>query len=173
MLGAGGQISLWIFGRGATMPPRQSQVDDLPVRCQEPMTDIVGAAQRSWMMSKVRDRDTAPELAVRSMVHAMGFRFRLHRRDLPGTPDLVLPRHEKVILVNGCFWHQHPGCAKAKRPASRREFWNEKLDANIERDRRNVEKLESLGWEVLVIWECETDDPGTLLAKLEDYLSDQ
>lgn len=107
------------------------------------------------------------------MVHAMGFRFRLHRKDLPGTPDLVLPRHQKAILVHGCFWHQHPGCPNAKRPASRRDFWNKKLDANVERDRRKVEELESLGWDVLVVWECEAEEPETLLAKLEGYLSDQ
>lgn len=107
------------------------------------------------------------------MVHAMGFRFRLHRKDLPGTPDLVLPRHRKAILVHGCFWHQHQGCPNAKRPASRRAFWNEKLDANVKRDRRKVDDLESLGWDVLVVWECEAEDPETLLAKLEDYLSDQ
>lgn len=122
-------------------------------------------------MSRVRDRDTAPELAVRSLVHAMGYRFRLHRTDLPGKPDLVLPRHKKVILVHGCFWHQHPGCSSAKRPQSRRGFWNEKLDKNVERDERIIDQLESQGWGVLVVWECEAADPERLLSKLKTYLS--
>lgn len=134
------------------------------------MTDIVDPQHRSWMMSRVRDRDTAPEMAVRSTVHSMGFRFRLHRPDLPGTPDLVLPRHRKVILVHGCFWHQHSGCPKAKRPSSRREFWNKKLDANVARDRKNVKELEMRGWEVLTVWECETEDPDALITKLEGFL---
>jgi DNA mismatch endonuclease, patch repair protein len=106
------------------------------------------------MMAGIKARDTKPEIVVRSWLHRAGFRFRVHRRDLPGSPDIVLPRWNAVIFVHGCFWHRHPGCAMAATPRSRAKFWNAKFAANIERDRRNVLALRRSGWRVKVVWEC-------------------
>jgi DNA mismatch endonuclease (patch repair protein) len=124
-------------------------------------------------MSRVKGRDTKPEILVRSFVHRMGFRFRVHRRDLPGNPDIVLPRHGKVIFVHGCFWHGHKGCTRSKRPTTNKCFWNKKLDRNIERDKRFRRKLRSMSWKVLVVWQCETRKPKKLLGKLERFLHDE
>jgi len=118
-------------------------------------------------MSCVRGRDTGPERLVRSLLHRMGYRFRLQAKHLPGKPDLVLPRHRIAVFVHGCFWHQHSGCRKAARPTTRTEFWNKKLDGNMERDLRNRRLLVDLGWNVLVVWECETRDREQLAAKLK------
>jgi DNA mismatch endonuclease (patch repair protein) len=123
-------------------------------------------------MSRVKGRDTKPEILVRSFIYHMGFRFRLHRRDLPGVPDIVLPRHGKVIFVHGCFWHGHKNCLRSKRPTTNETFWNNKLDANIKRDRRYRQELRRMGWKVLVIWECETKAPDKLLRKLERFLNE-
>jgi DNA mismatch endonuclease (patch repair protein) len=103
----------------------------------------------------------------------MGYRFRVHRRDLPGNPDIVLPRYRKVIFVHGCFWHGHKGCRRATRPATNETFWNSKLDSNIERDKRFKKELRRLGWKVLVVWECETHKPEKLISKLSTFLDDQ
>ena len=127
-------------------------------------------ADRSRMMSSVRARDTQPEIIVRSTLHRLGFRFRLHRADLPGKPDIVLPRLRKVIFVHGCFWHQHQGCSKAKRPHTNLEFWNAKLDRNIARDLGNYAGLDSQSWEWFVIWECETRQSGRLVQRLMGFL---
>jgi DNA mismatch endonuclease (patch repair protein) len=124
-------------------------------------------------MSRVRGRNTKPEILVRSLIHSMGFRFRVHRRDLPGNPDIVLPRHRKVIFVHGCFWHGHPGCLRSKRPTTNQSFWNRKLDANVERDKRFQAELTSMGWKVLVIWQCETKEPDVLAYKLERFLHEE
>lgn len=105
-------------------------------------------------MAGIKRRDTKPEVAVRSWLHRAGFRFRLHRRDLPGSPDIVLPRWNAVIFVHGCYWHRHAGCPKAATPHTRQRFWNAKFAANIERDRRNLLALRRLGWRVKVVWEC-------------------
>lgn len=113
---------------------------------------------RSALMSRVRGGNTTPELVVRRIVHALGYRFRLHRRDLPGTPDIVLPRSRKIIFVHGCFWHRHPGCSRATTPRTRTAFWQRKFERNVERDRRNIAELQTLGWKILVVWECETCD---------------
>jgi len=110
------------------------------------------------MMSGIRGKDTKPELLVRKALFAAGFRFRLHRRDLPGVPDVVLSRKRIAIFVHGCFWHSHKGCKNAKLPSTRPEFWREKLDRNVVRDRENVDILLELGWRVLVVWECATRD---------------
>lgn len=134
------------------------------------MPDVFSTAQRSRVMAKVRGQDTAPERIVRSLIHRMGYRFRLCVKDLPGKPDIVLPRHRKVILVHGCFWHQHPGCPHAQRPASNTEYWNKKLDCNVARDRKNLDQLVNLGWSVLIVWECELKDISKLQAKLADFL---
>jgi len=107
------------------------------------------------MMSGIRGRDTKPEMAVRRFLHARGFRYRLHVRQLPGRPDIVLPRHRAVVFVHGCFWHAHQGCRFAYRPKSRVEFWAAKLDGNAMRDRLDQERLVELGWTIFVVWECE------------------
>ncbi|WP_269090319.1 very short patch repair endonuclease [Sphingopyxis jiangsuensis] len=115
--------------------------------------DIVDPATRSRMMGEIRSKNTQPELAVRRALHASGFRFRLHSRDLPGKPDIVLSKWKAVILVHGCFWHGHD-CPLFKLPSTKREFWNEKIGRNKERDRETIENLRSLGWRVLTVWEC-------------------
>lgn len=124
-------------------------------------------------MSRVKGRDTKPEILVRSFVHRMGFRFRIHRRDMPGNPDIVLPQHNKVIFMHGCFWHGHKRCPRSKRPATNEGFWNKKLDRNIERDKRFRRKLRSMGWKALVVWQCETRKPEKLIGKLERFLHDE
>ncbi len=132
--------------------------------------DVFTPAQRSAVMAKVHSRDTKPEILVRSLIHRMGFRFRLHNKRLPGNPDIVLPRHKKIVFVHGCFWHQHEGCPHAARPASNVDYWNKKLDGNLRRDKINLEKLEAMGWRVLVIWECETRNREQLLGTLRQFL---
>lgn len=110
------------------------------------------------MMSGIRTKNTKPELLVRRYLHSKGLRYRLHRRDLPGRPDVVLPRYRSVVFVHGCFWHQHPGCRFAVLPKSNRQFWLDKFRSNRQRDERDREALEALGWTVFVIWECETNE---------------
>ena len=117
------------------------------------VTDKVSAADRSRMMATVRGKNTKPELAVRSALFAAGYRYRLHRRDLPGSPDIVLPRYRVAVFVHGCFWHSHD-CPRGQRPASNVEFWSAKLDGNLARDRANRAALEAAGWAVAVIWQC-------------------
>lgn len=131
--------------------------------------DIYSKDDRSRVMSSVRSQNTKPEKIVRSTLHRLGFRFRLHSSHLPGKPDIVLPRHGKVIFVNGCFWHQHQGCPKAKRPKTNRLYWNAKLDRNIARDLENYESLASRSWRSLVIWECETKQRHQLERKLLEF----
>ena len=122
-------------------------------------------------MSHIRGKDTEPERAVRRKVHAMGFRFRLHVKTLPGKPDIVLPRHRKIIFVHGCFWHAH-GCRTAQRPpATHARFWKEKFAKNVLRDRQHLRALWQAGWQVLVVWECETKDPDRLRAILAAFLA--
>jgi len=130
------------------------------------------ADQRSAQMAKIRKTDTKPEMVVRRMVHAMGYRYRLHRRDLPGTPDLVFPGRRKIIEVQGCFWHQHPGCRLAKLPATRPDYWLPKLARNQARDVANRAALEAAGWSVLYVWECEIDEIETLRARLQAFLEE-
>lgn len=134
--------------------------------------DKISSSARSANMSKIRSRGTAPEFRVRKLAHRMGYRFRLHRKDLPGKPDLVFPGRTAVIFVHGCFWHQHPepDCLDGRRPKSRREYWDPKLDRNIERDAKSVRALQELGWRVLVLWECETKDAASLKERLRVFL---
>jgi DNA mismatch endonuclease, patch repair protein len=120
------------------------------------MADVVSSETRSRMMSGIRSKDTKPEQLVRKALFAAGFRFRLHRRNLPGVPDVVLPGRRVAIFVHGCFWHLHRECQYAKIPSTRPDFWRKKLEGNAQRDRRNVEALIALGWRVLVVWECAT-----------------
>lgn len=110
------------------------------------------------MMSRIRGKNTRPEMAVRRYLHGQGFRYRLHVRDLPGKPDIVLPRFKSVVFVNGCFWHRHDGCPKAYTPKSNVEFWETKFAGNVARDRRNQRSLEQAGWRVFIIWECEINE---------------
>lgn len=128
----------------------------LPMVRKNPVSDVDPA--RSVQMALVGSKDTRPEMIVRRVVHSLGFRFRLHRKDLPGKPDIVLPRHRKVIEVRGCFWHQHsdPSCWRSRMPKTRPEFWVPKLKRNVVRDRSNEAALRDLGWELLIVWECET-----------------
>jgi DNA mismatch endonuclease (patch repair protein) len=126
------------------------------------MTDRLTPAERSALMSRVRGKDTRPELAVRRLLHGLGFRFRLHRRDLPGTPDLVLPKYNAVVMVHGCFWHGHRGCKAATVPKTRTDYWLEKIAANRRRDARDSRRLRRLGWKVVVVWQCETKNSEAL-----------
>lgn len=134
------------------------------------MTDIVDRATRSQMMAGIGPKDTKPEIAVRKLLHAMGYRFRLHRRDLPGTPDIVLPKYRLALFVHGCFWHRHPGCRFATWPKTRREFWRSKFAANVERDKRVQQELHDAGWRVETIWECHTRAPSTMRETLKQIM---
>ena len=130
------------------------------------MTDIMDTKRRSELMAGIRGRDTAPELAVRRIAHRMGLRFRVHRKDLPGRPDLVFPKHRLAVFVHGCFWHRHEGCRFASDPKSRVAFWKGKFAANVDRDARQQAALKELGWSVLVIWECETENEPAVERRL-------
>ena len=121
-------------------------------------------------MGRIRGRDTKPELIVRRIVHRLGFRYRLHRKDLPGRPDIVIAKHRAVIFVHGCFWHRHPGCKYAYTPKTRVEFWSNKLDGNVARDKRNEIALSECGWRTMVVWECETKTPQAVSARIEEFL---
>ena len=134
------------------------------------MADIVDPATRSRMMSGIRGKNTKPEILVRKALFKEGLRFRLHRRDLPGCPDIILPRRRVVIFVHGCFWHAHTGCRYAKMPATRQEFWEAKLAGTIERDKRARKALLATGWRVLVVWECATRS-SSILETLPQLLS--
>lgn len=134
------------------------------------MVDVVSLADRSRMMAGIKGKNSQPELLVRRMLFASGYRFRLHRRDMPGTPDIVMPGRKVAIFVHGCFWHHHQGCRYAKMPATRPDFWKAKLEANVERDSRAVEKLQALGWRVLCVWECSTRN-AEAAADLQDAMS--
>ncbi|WP_271627831.1 very short patch repair endonuclease [Bradyrhizobium sp. CCBAU 11445] len=135
------------------------------------MVDIVSPARRSEMMGRIRGKGTKPELVVRSSAHRLGFRFRLHAKTLPGSPDLVFPGRKIALFVHGCFWHRHPGCRHCYVPKSNIQFWREKFKKNVLRDERVRRGLEEMGWRVAVIWECETADPDALRKRLKRLLS--
>ncbi|MFB2567266.1 very short patch repair endonuclease [Rhizobium sp. IMFF44] len=132
------------------------------------------SAQRSRNMSLIRSKDTGPELRVRKLVHAMGFRYRLHRKDLPGKPDMVFGPRRRVILIHGCYWHAHlryePSCKRARPAKTNVEYWGPKLERNMARDQSNLRKLQDIGWQVLVLWECELKDDETLSARIRSFL---
>ncbi len=132
--------------------------------------DTFSKTERSDIMRKVRSKDTSPERKVRSLLHRLGFRFRLHRKDLPGNPDIVLPKHNAVIFVHGCFWHRHPGCSRATTPATRREYWLPKFDRTVRRDAENQAALRRLGWKVVVVWECELRDVEDMEIRLSQAI---
>ena len=134
------------------------------------MVDAHTKTQRFFNMSRVRSKNTRPEMIVRSCVYRMGYRYRLHRKDLPGCPDLVFTSRKKVVFVNGCYWHRHK-CKKGRSiPETRKKFWQTKLEGNKERDKQNRRKLNNLGWKVLVIWECQTKNPEKVINKISNFL---
>lgn len=134
------------------------------------VVDNLTAAQRKKNMANIRSRHTKPELVVRSLVHRLGYRFILHARNLPGRPDIVLPRHKKIILVNGCFWHMHRCPRGSVVPKTNFEYWSNKRKRTVERDRTNIKAYRKLGWNTLVIWECELKAQGLLLHRLAKFL---
>jgi len=134
------------------------------------VTDKLSKERRSANMRAVKGRDTKPEMIVRRLAHRLGYRFRLHRRDLPGKPDIAFPSRQKAIFVHGCFWHQHKGCRRATVPASNRAFWHRKLARNVERDAEQLAAIRKRGWRALVIWECEIRNERRLVAKMERFL---
>jgi len=134
--------------------------------------DVMTCEKRSALMSRIRSRHTQPELIVRRLAHALGYRFRLHRNDLPGTPDLVFSARKKAVFVHGCFWHRHSGCRYASTPKSNVDYWQSKFRVNVERDARVLRELLALGWSPLVIWECELLDLEALTIRLETHLDD-
>ena len=136
------------------------------------MADTRTPAQRSAIMRAVGSKNTKPEIAVRRLAHRLGYRFRLHVKDLPGKPDIVFPRLNKIVLVHGCFWHGHR-CRYGRLPKSRLDFWGPKIEANRTRDKRALKSLRSLGWRVLVIWQCQTKDLEKLEKRLKDFLSEK
>lgn len=135
------------------------------------MADKLTPEHRSWNMSRIRSKDTKVEIYVRSVLHCMGFRFRKNVRKLPGTPDIVLKKYNSIIFVHGCFWHQHKNCTKSHIPKSNRKFWKDKLKKNVERDKKNKILLESMGWRVLYIWQCEAADYVKLKMELKKFLT--
>jgi DNA mismatch endonuclease (patch repair protein) len=134
------------------------------------VVDVISSARRSQLMGRIRGKDTKPELIVRSAAHRLGYRFRLHVKGLPGSPDLIFPRRKLALFVHGCFWHRHKGCLNAYNPKSNVEFWKGKFKSNVARDRRVRGELERMGWRVAVIWECETANSDSLRKKLKELL---
>ena len=135
------------------------------------MTDRISKERRSWNMSRIKGKDTAPEMLLRRALHKAGCRFRIHRPDLPGKPDIVLSKYRTAIFVHGCFWHRHEGCACATVPSTRRDFWLVKFAGTIERDHRKRRQLEELGWQVITVWECELEaDIGNVLSSVQKQL---
>ncbi|HHZ91751.1 TPA: DNA mismatch endonuclease Vsr [Candidatus Poribacteria bacterium] len=132
------------------------------------MTDIFSKQKRSQIMSRIRSKGSAPEMLVRRVIHRLGYRFRLHVKNLPGKPDLVLKRHKLIVLVNGCFWHRHQGCKRSTTPKSNQEYWIPKFEGNVTRDLKNQKALREMGWRVETIWECETKDWNKLTARLSE-----
>ncbi|MCB1522034.1 MAG: DNA mismatch endonuclease Vsr [Hyphomicrobiaceae bacterium] len=134
--------------------------------------DHLTPTERSENMRRIRGRDSGPELVVRRLLHKSGYRYRLHRNDLPGRPDIVFPSRRKVIFVHGCFWHRHRGCKYAYTPKSRTQFWEDKFAQNVKRDARAEADLRDRGWETMTVWECETRDASLLLIRLVNFLGD-
>lgn len=132
--------------------------------------DKLSPERRSWNMGRIRGKNTEPEMRVRRVLYRLNYRYRLHEKDLPGKPDIVIPRSKTAIFVHGCFWHRHIGCKNATMPSTRRDFWAEKLTQNTDRDNRNRAELQCLGWKVIVIWECQTENEESLEKHLIEQL---
>jgi DNA mismatch endonuclease, patch repair protein len=130
------------------------------------MADHLSVEKRSWNMARIKSRDTSPEKRIRLLLHGLGFRYSLHRKDLPGSPDIVMTRYRTVIFIHGCFWHRHKGCRRASTPKTNIAYWQHKFESNINRDRRNSRQLRKLGWNVIVVWECEIANMGKVETKL-------
>jgi DNA mismatch endonuclease (patch repair protein) len=130
------------------------------------MTDHLSKQKRSWNMSRIRSTDTKPELLVRSLLHKMGYRFRLHQKDLPGKPDIVLPRYKSVVFVHGCFWHRHKDCKRCTTPTTNQKYWLPKLERNITKDKENRKNLRKTGYASIIVWECEIKNMEKLSTKL-------
>lgn len=134
------------------------------------MTDPLSTEERSAHMAKIRGKDTRPEWAVRRLLHSVGYRYRLHGQKLPGRPDIVFPGRKKAVFIHGCFWHFHQGCKIAHLPKTRTPYWKDKLEGNRARDARNIARLQAMGWEALVVWECELGDLNAALSRLQAFL---
>ena len=132
--------------------------------------DRISKEHRSWNMSRIRSGNTKPEIKVRSLLHSMGYRFRLHRKDLPGNPDIFLPKYKSIIFVHGCFWHRHGDCKYAYTPKTKRAFWEKKFSANLERDRIVQKQLKLKGIKILVVWECELSEIESVKIRLQNFL---
>ena len=135
------------------------------------MADRLTKEQRSWNMAQIRDKDTKPEVLVRSLLHRDGYRFRKNVKTLPGKPDIVLPKYRTVIFVHGCFWHRHKGCKNTRTPKTNKAFWKKKFERNVANDKKHTRQLRKLGWRVVTIWECQTKRPHRLKARLKKILS--
>lgn len=136
------------------------------------MTDKVSSEKRSWMMGRIRSKNTAPELQLRKLIFSMGFRYRVHYKKLPGSPDIVFLGRKKVIFVHGCFWHGHSNCKASKLPETHTEFWKNKISSNQERDINNIKKLENMGWKVLIVWQCELKEISNMTDKIRAFLAE-
>lgn len=135
--------------------------------------DVFSREKRSQIMSRVSGKNTKPEVFVRSLLHNLGYRFRIHRKDLPGNPDITLPKHNKVIFVHGCFWHGHKDCKRATLPNTNREFWEHKIRSNTQRDNKNISSLTEKGWDVMVLWSCQIKNKEDLIPKLIEFIEDK
>ena len=135
------------------------------------MADNLSKEKRSWNMKQIKSNNTKPEIEIRSILHNLGYRFRLHRKDLPGNPDIVLTKYKTVIFVNGCFWHQHKNCSRSNIPKTNKQYWIPKLTRNIERDKDNYKKLSDQGWKVVIVWECILKDHNNLINHLKREIS--
>jgi DNA mismatch endonuclease (patch repair protein) len=143
----------------------------LKARAENGVMDVFDTQKRSAIMRAVKSKNTRPELKVRRLLHRAGYRYRLHREDLPGKPDLVFPSRRKAIFIHGCFWHQHPGCRHADRPSSNNEYWQKKLNRNMARDAAAQDALRIMGWQTFVVWECLLKEEVVLLKELKEFLA--
>ncbi|WP_281662842.1 very short patch repair endonuclease [Paraburkholderia fungorum] len=133
--------------------------------------DTVTSARRSAIMRRVRSKNTSSEMSVRRIVYGMGYRYRLHRKDLPGKPDLVFAGRKKILFVHGCFWHSHNACNRARIPTANRDYWANKIQRNVERDASQHAALSAAGWQILIVWECELRDATALQARIREFLN--
>lgn len=136
------------------------------------MTDIFSKKKRSQIMSKITGKNTKPEIIIRKIAHSLGYRFRLHKKDLPGKPDIVFPKYKKVIFVNGCFWHGHKNCNRSKLPTTNKKFWKEKIEGNKKKDQSNYYQIKKIGWDYLIVWQCviKISNRNKLEKKIQKFL---
>ncbi|MCL2742231.1 MAG: DNA mismatch endonuclease Vsr [Planctomycetaceae bacterium] len=134
------------------------------------MADHLTKEKRSWNMSRIRSKETAPEIAFRKLIYRAGFRYRLYDKTLPGKPDLVMKKHKIIVFIHGCFWHGHENCRRGNKPKTHKKYWNAKIKGNVARDRKNITTLENSGWRVFAVWECELKDLETVLQKFKEFV---